>query len=114
VISIVILTEVLSVTRGRLGARALAEIDQQVVDYSFEVASVGSSDLAHLRQALLDFDKGRRRPPAVLKLVISLHMPLPNDSGCRCSARAMASRGPACSRCRSERWGSIDLRPELR
>lgn len=66
VISIVNLTEVLSVTRGRLGARALAEIDQQMVDYSFEVASVSSSDLAHLRQALLDFGKGRRRPPAVL------------------------------------------------
>jgi ribonuclease VapC len=68
VISIVNLTEVLSVARGRLGARALAEIEQQMVNCSFEVASVVSSDLAHLRQALLDFGKGRRRPPFVLNL----------------------------------------------
>ena len=65
-ISIVSLVEVYSVTRARIGAKALAEIDQQMLDYRFDVLSAGSSDLAHLRQGLLDFGKGRRRPPAVL------------------------------------------------
>lgn len=65
-ISIVSLVEVYSVTRARLGARALVEIDQQMLDYGFEVVSAGPADLACLRRGLLDFGKGRRRPPAVL------------------------------------------------
>jgi len=44
----------------------LNEVDQHLSDYAFEVASVGPLDWPLLRQALLDFGKGRRRPPAVL------------------------------------------------
>ena len=65
-ISIVSLVEVYSVTRARIGIKALVEIDQQMQDYNFEVISVGSSDLVQLRQGLLDFGKGRQLPPAVL------------------------------------------------
>jgi ribonuclease VapC len=66
VISIVTLTELCAVARGRLGAAGLKEVEQQLADYAFEVASVGPLDWPLLRQALLEFGKGRRRPPAVL------------------------------------------------
>jgi ribonuclease VapC len=66
VISIVTLTEVCAVTHGRIGAAALEQIERQMVDYEFEVASVGASDFGYLRQALVDFGKGRRRAPAAL------------------------------------------------
>jgi ribonuclease VapC len=66
VISIVTLTELCAVTHGRLGPAGLKEVDQQLADYAFEVASVGPSDWSVLRQAMLDFGKGRRRAPAVL------------------------------------------------
>ena len=65
-ISIVSIVEVYSVTRARIGVKALAEIDQQMLDYNVQVISAGSSDLVHLLQGMLDFGKGRRRPPAVL------------------------------------------------
>jgi ribonuclease VapC len=66
VISIVTLTELCAVTRGRLGTAGLNEVDKQLADYAFEVAAVDTADWPLLRQAMLDFGKGRRRPPAVL------------------------------------------------
>ncbi len=66
VISIVTLTELCAVTRGRLGTAGLTEIDKQLTDYAFEVAAVDPADWPLLRRAMLDFGKGRRRPPAVL------------------------------------------------
>lgn len=66
VISIVTLTELCAVARGRLGTTGLKEVEQQLADYAFEVASVGPLDWPLLRQAMIDFGKGRRRAPAVL------------------------------------------------
>jgi ribonuclease VapC len=66
VISMVTLTELYSVTHGRLGPVGLKELDRQIADYELEVASVGPADWPLLRQAMLDFGKGRRRAPAVL------------------------------------------------
>lgn len=66
VISIATLTETYVVMLGRLGAAALEELDRQIAGYRFEIAPVMVEDHTHLRQALLHFGKGRRRPPAVL------------------------------------------------
>jgi ribonuclease VapC len=66
VMSIVSLIETYSVTRGRLGAAALSEIDLYVETYEIEIAPVSEDDLTALRMALLDFGKGRRQEPAVL------------------------------------------------
>ena len=66
VMSIVSVVETYSVTRGRLGAAALSEIDLYLVTYEIEVAPVSADDRAELRRAMLEFGKGRGRPPAVL------------------------------------------------
>ncbi len=67
VISIVTLTETSLVLFGRRGRTALNELDRQIVaGYEFEIAPVLAEDHQVLRQAMLDFGKGRRRAPAVL------------------------------------------------
>ena len=66
VISIANLIETYSVVRSRLGQAAIAEIDLYVETYEIEIAPVLAEDRAWLRQAMLDFGKGRRRAPAVL------------------------------------------------
>jgi ribonuclease VapC len=66
VMSIVSLIETLSVARGRVDATALSEIDLYVETYEIEIVPVSADDQIWLRQGLLDFGKGRRRPPAVL------------------------------------------------
>jgi ribonuclease VapC len=66
VMSIVSLIETYAVTRGRLGAAALSEIDLYVETYEIEIAPVLADDLTPLRKALLEFGKGRGEEPAVL------------------------------------------------
>lgn len=44
----------------------LEEVDRQTTGYKIEIAAVLAEDRIWLRQALLDFGKGRRRAPAVL------------------------------------------------
>ena len=66
VISVATLTETYLVTQGRRGAAALQEVDRQIAGYGFEIAPVLAEDRIWLRQAMLDFGKGRRRAPAVL------------------------------------------------
>ena len=64
--SIANLTEATLVARHRKGERAVAEIDLYVATYRIRVEPVTTDDFPLLRQAMLDFGKGRRRPPAVL------------------------------------------------
>jgi ribonuclease VapC len=66
VISIATLTEISLVLFGRRGPAALDELDRQIAGYRFEIRAVEADDHRVLRQAMLDFGKGRRRPPAVL------------------------------------------------
>jgi ribonuclease VapC len=66
VISIASLTETSLVLLGRRGAAALDELDRQLAGFRFEIAPVLADDRMGLRQALLEFGKGRRRAPAVL------------------------------------------------
>jgi ribonuclease VapC len=66
IISIANLIETYSVVRSRLGEAAVAEIDLYVETYKIEIAPVLAEDRIWLRQAMLDFGKGRRRAPAVL------------------------------------------------
>jgi ribonuclease VapC len=66
IISVATLTETYLVVQGRRGAAALDEVDRQIAAYRFEVAPVLPEDQVGLRQAMLDFGKGRRRAPAVL------------------------------------------------
>ena len=66
IISIVTLTETSLVLPGRRGAAALDELDRQIAAFRFEIAPVLPADHLVLRQALLEFGKGRRREPAVL------------------------------------------------
>jgi ribonuclease VapC len=66
VMSIANLTEATLVARHRKGERAVAEVDLYVATYRIRVEPVTTEDFPLLRQALLDFGKGRRRPPAVL------------------------------------------------
>jgi len=66
VISIATFTETCLVLMGRRGPRALEELDRQIAGYRLEIAPVLAEDQRMLRRALLDFGKGRRRPPAVL------------------------------------------------
>ena len=66
VLSIASLTETYLVVHGRRGPAALKEVDLQIAYYAFEIAPVLPDDRIWLRQAILDFGKGRRRPPAVL------------------------------------------------
>ena len=66
VISIATLTETSLVLLGRRGAAALDELDRQIAAFRFEIAPVLADDHLGLRQALLEFGKGRRRAPAVL------------------------------------------------
>ena len=66
IISIATLIETYLVLFGRRGAAALDELDRQIASYRFEIVPVAVDDQQGLRQALLDFGKGRRRAPAVL------------------------------------------------
>jgi ribonuclease VapC len=66
VISIASLAETSLVLLGRRGAAALDELDRQIAGFEFEIAPVLADDQMGLRQALLEFGKGRRRAPAVL------------------------------------------------
>jgi ribonuclease VapC len=66
VISIATLAETYLVLFGRRGAAALEELDRQLAAFPFEIVPVAADDRPGLRQALLDFGKGRRRAPAVL------------------------------------------------
>jgi ribonuclease VapC len=68
VISIATLTETYLVTQARLGAAVLEEVDRQIAAYKIEIAPVLAEDRIWLRQAMLDFGKGRRRAPAVLNV----------------------------------------------
>jgi ribonuclease VapC len=65
-ISIASLIESYSVARGRLGEPAISEVDLYVEAYEIEIAPVLADDRIWLRQALLDFGKGRGEAPAVL------------------------------------------------
>jgi ribonuclease VapC len=84
IISIATLTETSLVLLGRRGAAALDELDRQIAGFRFEIAPVLADDHLGLRQALLEFGKGRRRAPAVLNfgdlfayaLAKRLHLPL--------------------------------------
>jgi ribonuclease VapC len=66
VLSIATLTETYLVVHGRRGEAALEELDRQIASYEVEIAPVLADDRIWLRQAMLDFGKGRRRAPAVL------------------------------------------------
>jgi ribonuclease VapC len=66
IISIATLIETYLVLFGRRGAAALDELDGQIAGYRFQIVPVAADDRQGLRQALLDFGKGRRRAPAVL------------------------------------------------
>jgi ribonuclease VapC len=66
VISIATLTETYLVARARRGAAVLEEVDRQIAGYQFEIAPVLADDRIWLRQAMLDFGKGRGEEPAVL------------------------------------------------
>jgi ribonuclease VapC len=66
VISIATLTETYLVLLGRRGAPAVDELDRQIADFRFEIVPVSTDERIGLRQALLQYGKGRRRPPAVL------------------------------------------------
>jgi ribonuclease VapC len=66
VVSIATLTETYLVAQARRGAAVLEEVDRQIGGYRFEIAPVLADDRVWLRQAMLDFGKGRRRAPAVL------------------------------------------------
>jgi len=64
--SVVSVTETMLVLRGRRGPAALDRVDRAIARYGITPEAVLPGDLALLRQAMLDFGKGRRRPPAVL------------------------------------------------
>jgi ribonuclease VapC len=66
VISIASLTETSLVLLGCRGAAALDELDRQLAGFRCEIAPVLADNRMGLRQALLEFGKGRRRAPAVL------------------------------------------------
>lgn len=66
VMSVVSITETMLVLRGRRGPAALDRVDRAIDRYGISPQGVSPDDLAMLRQAMLDFGKGRRRPPAVL------------------------------------------------
>jgi ribonuclease VapC len=66
VMSVVSITETMLVLQGRRGPAALDRVDRAILRYEITPEAVTPQDLALLRQAMLDFGKGRRRPPAVL------------------------------------------------
>ena len=66
IISIATLTETSLVLLGRRGAAALDELDRQIAGFRLEIVPLAAADQQVLRQALLEFGKGRRRAPAVL------------------------------------------------
>jgi ribonuclease VapC len=66
IMSVVSITESMLVLRGRRGPEALERVDRAIVRYGITPEAVNRDDLTLLRQAILDFGKGRRRPPAVL------------------------------------------------
>jgi ribonuclease VapC len=66
VISLHTLTETYLVAQARRGAAVLEEVDRQIAGYEMEIAPVLAEDRNWLRQAMLDFGKGRDEEPAVL------------------------------------------------
>lgn len=52
--------------RRHVGPPVLEEVDRQIAGYAVEIAPVLAEDRIWLRQAMLDFGKGRRKEPAVL------------------------------------------------
>jgi ribonuclease VapC len=66
IVSIATLTETYLVAQARRGALVLEEVDRQITGYAVEIAPVLAEDRIWLRQAMLDFGKGRRKEPAVL------------------------------------------------
>jgi ribonuclease VapC len=64
--SVVSITEMMIVLHARLGQAALTRMDRALQRYRVNPVGVREEDLALLRQAMLDFGKGRRRAPAVL------------------------------------------------
>jgi ribonuclease VapC len=66
VTSVVSITETMLVLRGRRGPAAIERVDRAILRYEITPEGVTPEDLALLRQAMLDFGKGRRRAPAVL------------------------------------------------
>jgi ribonuclease VapC len=66
VMSVVSITETMLVLRGRRGPAALDRLDRAIERYGVTPQGASPEDLTLLRQAMLDFGKGRRRPPAVL------------------------------------------------
>ncbi|MGH6898527.1 MAG: type II toxin-antitoxin system VapC family toxin [Geminicoccaceae bacterium] len=64
--SVVSITEMTVVLHARRGRRALTRMDRALERYRVTPAGVREEDLALLRQALLDFGRGRRRAPAAL------------------------------------------------
>jgi ribonuclease VapC len=66
IMSVANLAETYWVARSRLGADAIDVIDLYIATYEIEVAPVAADDAVGLRQALLDFGKGRGEDPAVL------------------------------------------------
>jgi ribonuclease VapC len=64
--SVASVAETLMVAQGRLGPSALPEVDGFLGDYRIELVPVTAEDLATIRQAILDYGKGRRAAPAAL------------------------------------------------
>ena len=49
-----------------MGPPRWTSLDRQIASYRFEIVPLAVDDQQGLRQAVLDFGKGRRRAPAVL------------------------------------------------
>jgi ribonuclease VapC len=64
--SVVSITEMMIVIHARRGRPALTRMDRALARYRVTPVGLREEDLALLRQAMLDFGKGRRREPAVL------------------------------------------------
>jgi ribonuclease VapC len=64
--SVVSITEMMIVLHARRGRATLTRMDRALERYRVTPVGVREEDLALLRQALLDFGKGRGRAPAVL------------------------------------------------
>ena len=64
--SVVSITEMMIVLHARRGRATLTRMDRALQRYRVTPVGVREEDLTLLRQAMLDFGKGRRRAPAVL------------------------------------------------
>jgi ribonuclease VapC len=64
--SVVSITEMMIVLHARRGRATLTRMDRALARYQVTPVGVREEDLALLRQAMLDFGKGRRERPAVL------------------------------------------------